>query len=278
VPTRLACLTLDVEPDTPNGAGIRLFEEPEKFAWFRDTLRGTGAPLTAFIVMQHGERHAPSLERLASSVPVELAVHSYSHNRACTASPDEVCRARDSFASLWGYAPSGYRAPYGLIDNKGLCTLMREGFHYDSSVFPTLRVDEFGYNNLRYPIAPFVFTDGQRDLVEIPVAALRCCRLVYSLSFVKLLGPSTFRHLTRFFPLPDIVVVDLHPYDFYADQIAGSLRSWKRYAHLRNAQRAPALFEEMLEALRSDGYSFTSMDQVARIAAARGVTRITLPT
>jgi hypothetical protein len=34
----------------------------------------------------------------------------------------------------------------------------------------------------------------------------------------------------------------------------------------------------MLEALRSDGYRFTSMGHVARIAAAQDVTRVTLPT
>lgn len=267
VTERLACLTLDVEPDEPGDAAIRLFDEPDRFGWFRDLLQDAGAPLTAFIVMQHAKRYAPALERLAACVPVEFAVHSFSHDRACTASPDEVCRARDRFAEIWRKPPEGYRAPYGLIDGNGLRTLMREGFVYDSSIFPTLRLDEFGYNNLGYPRTPFVFSEGARTLVEVPVAALRGCRLIYSLSFVKLFGPGTMHRLVNLFPLPEITVIDLHPYDLYADQIADGFKSWKRWAHLRNAGRAPEILRQMIGALRMQGYRFVSVADVARYAA-----------
>lgn len=277
VSKRLACLTLDVEPDASGDAAIRLFEDPERLSWFRELLRETCAPLTAFVVMQHAARYEPALAQLAASVPVELAIHSYSHDRARTASLDEVRRARDAFAALWGKAPEGYRAPYGLIDGEGFRTLMNEGFYYDSSVFPTLRLDEFAYNNLHYSRSPFVVTDGVRKLVEIPIAALRGCRLIYSLSFVKLFSPTTFRGLMPLFPLPDIAVIDLHPYDFYAGEVAHSFRSWKRLAHLRNAGRAPEIFREMLGVLRARGYSFTTMGAVARQTSATTAQPFLLP-
>jgi peptidoglycan/xylan/chitin deacetylase (PgdA/CDA1 family) len=264
---RLACLTLDVEPDVPGNGGIQLFDDPGRFVWFRDTLRNAEAPLTAFVVMQHAERHALALAELAESGPLEFAIHSYSHDRNNTASHDEVRRARDVFVKLWGRTPEGYRAPYGLIDGDGLRTLMGEGFIYDSSIFPTLRIDEFGYNHLGYPRAPFIFTDGSRDLVEVPIAALRACRLIYSLSFVKLFGPATFHHLMRVFPLPDVVVVDFHPYDLYIDCIPHTFKPWKRFAHLRNASRAPEILVNMIETLRGQGYRFTSVGEVARRSA-----------
>jgi hypothetical protein len=54
----------------------------------------------------------------------------------------------------------------------------------------TLRIDQFGYNNLRYPRVPFLSTDESCELIEIPGSTLHRCRLIYSLSFVKLFGVS----------------------------------------------------------------------------------------
>jgi peptidoglycan/xylan/chitin deacetylase (PgdA/CDA1 family) len=273
---RLACLTLDVEPDEREHAAIRLFDEPQRFGWFRDILRDAGAPLTAFVVMRYADRYAAALARLAAAIPVELAVHSYSHDPARTASADEVRRARDIHAALWGSGPRGYRAPYGLIDVEGIRTLISEGFQYDSSIFPTFRPDEFGYNHLRYPRTPFVFNDGIRELLEVPVAALAGCRLIYSLSFVKLFGHGVYRNLMHVFPLPDVAVIDLHPYDFYADQVAQGFRWWKRAAHLRNATNAPRLFATMIETLLEQGYRFVTVSEVANLLSSPSLMRISV--
>lgn len=277
VTERLACLTLDVEPDDPGDPRIWLFDEPERFSWFRDVLRNAGAPLTAFVLMKHAQLYAAPLATLSESVPVELGVHSYSHDRENTASVDEVRRARDEFIRLWGTAPHGYRAPYGLIDFEGVRTLMNEGFEYDSSIFPVFRPDEFGYNNLRFPRTPFLFSDRGRDIIEIPLAALGGCRLLYSLSFVKLFGAGVYRNLMHVFSLPEIAVIDLHPYDFYAEQIASAFKSWKRAAHLRNAARAPELFVGMIETLRRQGYRFVTVGEVAKLSSAQSLRRISLP-
>ena len=228
--------------------------------------------------MRHAEHYASALAELGRKIPVELAVHSYKHDRRETATVDEVRRARDCFVKLWGEAPKGYRAPYGLIDGAGLRALIGEGFAYDSSIFPTLRIDEFGYNHLRYPRDPFLFEDGPDTLVEVPLAALRGCRLIYSLSFIKLFGPGTMRQLMRVCPLPRIAVIDLHPYDLYADRIVHVGHGWKRLAHLRNAARAPAILAEMIEALRSRGYRFVSVAEVASlVAAAPSTPRMSVP-
>jgi len=276
---RLACLTIDVEPDEPPNPNILLFDDYQRFEWFKSMLSELGASLTAFVVMKYAERYASALEEIACKIPTELALHSYSHDQSNTASSDEVRRARDAFIRLWGKAPEGYRAPYGLINGDGLRTLMDEGLMYDSSIFPTLRVDQFGYNNLRYPRVPFLFTDGARDIVEVPVAALRGCRLIYSLSFVKLLGPNVFRYLVPVFPLPEIVVIDFHPYDLYVGQLLGAaLPGWKRFAHLRNATQAPEILVQMIKTLRDEGYRFTSVSEVARRwAVAASSQRVPVP-
>ena len=201
---RLACITLNVEPDE-FGDPASATRSRTGYVWTGSAIPfyDLGASLTAFIVMEHAERYAPALAALASSIPLELAIHSYTHDRR-PLRRTRYKRARDAFVRLWGKLPEGYRAPYGLIDGDGLRTLMDEGFIYDSSIFPTLRLDHFGYNNLRYPRIPFLFTDGTRELIEVPVAALRGCRLIYSLSFVKLFGHGLFRHLMPVFPLPTL--------------------------------------------------------------------------
>ena len=46
------------------------------------------------------------------------------------------------------------------------------------------------------------------------------------------------------FPLPEIVVLDSHPYDFYIHLLANKMKGCKKVAHLRNANRAIGLFED----------------------------------
>lgn len=129
------------------------------------------------------------------------------------------------------------------------------------------------------PVSLFSSRDGTRELIEVPVAALRGCRLIYSLSFVKLFGHGLFRHLMPVFPLPDVVVVDFHPYDLYVGRLSGgALPAWKRFAHGRNAAHAPEILVEMIKTLSHQGYRFASVGEAARqSAAAASRKRIPVP-
>ncbi|RAU21836.1 hypothetical protein CU669_11050 [Paramagnetospirillum kuznetsovii] len=260
---RVACISIDVEGDhSCPDKRIRLLESRDKVLSLTRLLEARKVPLTVFMVMSLADRYRMALEKIAGAVPTEFAVHSFSHDLHRAASLDEIQRARDEYIRQWGVAPRGYRAPSGLIDKPGLRRLMDAGFEYDSSIFPTRRFDEFGYDNAHYPRMPFEFTHDDRRLMEMPIATLRGIRLPYGLTYVKLLGMGAYRLLLPVFPLPEIAVVHFHPCDLYFNEIANNVRGWKRHAHLRNACNATSLLAAMIDALAERGYEFVQMGQL----------------
>lgn len=262
-PRRLACVTMDIELDQGPGGQIRLFDQAAKLDWFLEALAGVGAKLTGFMVMNQAKRFKPALEIIRQSIPLEIGVHSFSHNPAEAATSEEVARATNAYQDLWGSAPLGYRAPIGLIDGSGVGHLITQGYRYDSSIFPTRRRDEFAANRLHFPRTPFIFDGPHGRLLELPIATLRGVRLPLTLSFIKLYGWDAYRLLQTVCPLPERVVLDCHPYDFYIGELAQAIPGWKRYAHLRNAHRAPQLFQNLLRYLKANDYEFVLMAELA---------------
>jgi peptidoglycan/xylan/chitin deacetylase (PgdA/CDA1 family) len=261
---RLAALTLDLEPDLrcPEGR-IRLLDDDDRFAGFLALLADAAVPLTCFTVMSIAPRYADRLAVLARKAAVEFAVHSFSHDPANPATGDELRRSWDAFGELWNREPLGYRAPNCLIDDGGIARLIDQGFRYDSSITPSVRFDSYGYNRLGYARTPFAFTDGERQLVELPIACLAGIRLPFVLSYIKLLGFATYRAASAVLPLPAVAVTYFHPYDLYAAEIADRIPGWKRRAHLRNAAGAPALLRQAIGLLQARGYRFVAMSDLA---------------
>ncbi len=272
-PPRLACLTIDMEPDLHDPSErIRLLEDDDRLAAFGSFLRRNDVPLTCFTLLSQAARHLDRLNALAAMTPVEFAAHSYTHDTANPASADEVRRSWDTFGELWNAAPLGYRAPNCIIDERGIDTLTRQGFTYDSSIVPALRPDKFGYNNLRYGRDPFFFDGPNGRMLELPVACLRGIRLPFILSYIKLLGLPAYQAAMRAFPLPDAVVMYFHPFDLYLPEIAGNLSGWKRQAHLRNAANAQAILGLVIALLREQGYRFVLMRDLAAAYSTRAAT------
>jgi hypothetical protein len=262
---RLACLSVDMEPDLrcPD-ARIRLLDDEHRLEALCSLLAGENVPLTSFVVMKHARRYADRLNALARQTAVEFAVHSYSHDQNAPASEDEIKRSWDAFGEVWNAPPQGYRSPNCLIDSAGLRRLAGQGFFYDSSITPSVRWDRYAYNNLHLPTTPFVFNDLAAPLLEIPIACLAGVRAPFVFSYIKLLGLLTYKAASPLLPLPDTVVTYFHPYDLYAADIAGNIPGWKRYAHLRNSGRAMALLAAVVRMLKNRGYEFVLMRDLAQ--------------
>lgn len=263
-PRKIACLTVDVEPDLwcPQQR-IRLLEDDARMHALTSLLRRNNVPLTCFVVMQHAARHARSFASLAKAIDVEFAVHSYSHDQRSPATADEVRRAWDTYGELWNRTPRGYRSPNCLIDAQGLRNLARQGFIYDSSVTPSVRFDRFGYNNLHLPTRPFMVHSTETPILEFPVACTAVTRMPFIFSYAKLVGMPAYRLASAMMPLPDIVVTYFHPYDLYVSEIAHHIPGWKRRAHLRGADRPLDLLSEFITILKRRGYSFAKMEDLA---------------
>jgi peptidoglycan/xylan/chitin deacetylase (PgdA/CDA1 family) len=249
---------------------IRLLDDDRYFERFTGLLRKHDVPLTSFTVMSAAPDYADRLNALAQTIPVEFAVHSYSHDTKNPASKDEVRRSWETYGEIWNAQPQGYRTPNCLIDAQGIENLAEQGYRYDSSIVPSVRPDGYAYNNARFGRNPFRFSTPGGSLVELPVACLAGIRLPFIFSYVKLVGLALYRAALAGFPLPEIVVTYLHPYDLYVGEIAQHIPGWKRYAHSRNSGRAFELLDDLIATLKLHGYAFALMGNVATAIEAAG--------
>jgi peptidoglycan/xylan/chitin deacetylase (PgdA/CDA1 family) len=201
------------------------------------------------------------IERARKELPIRFEIHSHSHNQREPDSAAELDAAVEAYDRFFGRTPKGYRAPNGLISREGLRRLAERGFHYDSSIFPSFRFDEYGYNNLSSPLIPYRFKLPE-ELIELPLGVIRKVRLVISLSYIKLLGLPFYKMLISLFDIPSPLVILCHPYDFSIDHQLHKIGGWKRYAHARNSARAEELFIAFIRYLKSKGYRFVFVDEV----------------
>jgi peptidoglycan/xylan/chitin deacetylase (PgdA/CDA1 family) len=260
---KIACLTLDMEPDYGDPDGhIRLLENPEYFERYIDIINKYDAKVTMFTVASLFERFGEQFERLGRHIPLEYAAHSYSHDPHNGATRSEVENAARVIKSINGKNPLGYRAPYGQITKEGLGYLLDDSYQYDSSVYPSFRPGKFGYANLHMPNTPFRITRGDESLIEFPFTSLSGVRIVFGLSYVKLLGWGIYSTLWSIFGLPDIALALSHPHDFYFHELADfHATSLEKHALSRNAKRAFDYCDKMVSNLKRQGYEFAFVSE-----------------
>jgi len=260
---RIACITLDIESDLLDKSGrIRMFDSADLMRQYSSIVQKHDIKVTAFLVTSLIEKYSTEIGLLSQTIPIEFGVHSHSHERRMKYFANEVSSSAVAYENFFGVKPIGYRAPNGLINREGIVSLIENQFKYDASIFPSIRMDEYGYSNLHLPNKPFRFIHSGNEIIELPAACLDIIRLVFSMSYVKLLGLDIYKTLMRFFPLPDVVILDSHPYDYYINRIAGNLHGWKRYAHLRNCDKAFEVFEATVTLLKEKGYEFMLMSEL----------------
>lgn len=257
---KIACITLDVEADfnDPDGR-IRLFEDEALLHRYARIIEENGVKVTAFLVTSLLDRYGDRYQRLRELIPVEFEIHSHAHDLRNPCSRADIEAAVRAFRGFAGKDPTGYRAPVGRITREGLDTLLDLGFRYDSSIYPSVRPGRLGCNNLHLPVAPFRITRDAKSIIEVPFACLPGVRLVFSLSFVKMLGWRTYELLMKPFPLPDQVAVLSHPYDHYFHLLPYDVSGWEAPLLRRNGRSAFSLLERMLRFLRARGYEFEFM-------------------
>lgn len=276
---RIACLTIDMEPDYGDPEGhIRLLENPDFFEQYTSIINKHDAKVTMFTVTSLFERYGDKFEQLKNIIPLEYAAHSHSHDPHNGATQNEVENSASVIRSLNGNKPLGYRAPYGQITKKGLGNLINSKYDYDASVYPSFRPGKFGYSNLHMPNIPFRITSGKNSLVEFPFTSLSRVRIVFGLSFVKLLGWRAYSALWQVFGLPDIALALSHPHDFYFQDLASfHSSSMEKLALSRNAKRAFNYFDKMVEGLKHRGYDFLFMSEaLSHVHAQSGLMEISL--
>lgn len=260
-----AAITLDLEPDHAGRAEPSYDGwEPRRVAELCALLKRYKAPLTIFVVAE-SLRARPDTIELFRGAGAEFHLHSFSHDLAQPDSLDEIRRGKEVFASVFGAAPAGYRAPEGRISEAGWQRLEAEGFRFDSSIFPSFWPRP---SYLRYTPAPFV-PAGTR-LLELPISTVTRARLIVSLSWFKLLGFGVYRSALETGPLPEPLVFDMHLHDLWKLPAFDRLPQPWRAIYSRNQMSGLAMLEEFLALLEKRGATFTTLGAVAekgRLAA-----------
>ena len=260
---KIACITMAIEPDLWDDRGcIRMFDSHDLMDRYASIILENSAKVTGYLQTSLIEKYSNEIGDLCQTIPIEFGVHSHTHECNTKYFAKEVDRSFNAYRDLLGVDPVGYRAPNGQIDRDGISILMEYQFKYDTSIFPSIRFDEYGYSNLHLPNQPFKFVNGVDEIMELPITCIPTIRLVLSMSYIKLFGLEVYKTLMPVFPLPDVIILDSHPYDYYINRIVDNIHGWKRYAHLRNADRSFELFQSMISILSDQGYEFWHMSEL----------------
>lgn len=226
------------------------------------------ARATCFVLGWVAERH-PALVREIRERGHDVASHGYGHELLWRLGADrfrdDVRRASRVIEAATGVRPRGYRAPSFSIDERSrwaLATLAREGFAYDSSIFP---VRHPRYGMPEFPRVPRRVTTGWGEIVEFPMTTLRVGSANVGASggaWLRLLPPAVLRiAFERMNAAGQPAVLYVHPWEIDPDQPRVRIGGWKRAAHYTNLGR----MEKRLAALLAR-FSFGPMEAALRDA------------
>jgi len=256
--TKLFAFTLDLEPDYGRSGQYELFQKTRDIEEVLIILASFDVKLTVFTVGEVFELY-PDVIRLFEKYACEFEVHSYSHDLRHPDSEFEIQQAKKAYFSYFQKYPKGYRAPEGRISDGGIEILAREGFHYDSSIFPSYFPNPFRY----------LFRDRQihyhinSQIMEIPLTAITPFRLTLSVSYLKLCGFDFYRKLFQTYDLPEFICFDSHLHDFIpSENTFRKLPSFWNLIYSRNKYKGIDYCIEFLQYVKNEGYNFHFMSEI----------------
>jgi peptidoglycan/xylan/chitin deacetylase (PgdA/CDA1 family) len=272
----------------------------ENLAAFLDKF---GAKATMFMVGADFDRptSAETIRQLAIHGH-EIANHTQSHAQGLRLMPlpdqeTEIAEMERRCVAVTGRRPIGFRSPGWNIGDETAEILVRRGYLYDSSIFPSLlnpllkalhwassrsRVAEerSTLGHLRYTWAPTsayltashaIGRSGEGPLVELPITVTPFFRIPFFATFTLATGMTVFRasyRMLRALEMP--IQYQFHLSDFvdytvpeFADQLPATSG-----AYIPQALRVPlpkklSLFSRVLESIAKD-YDFVTLEELAR--------------
>jgi len=256
---KLFAFTLDLEAE--HGGLVdqyEIFKDPGKIEEFLSVMQSAGAKITVFTV---GEifRIYPVVIKLFEKYNCEFEAHSYSHDLNKPDSEDEIAKVKAAYYEYFGRYPTGYRAPQGRISHAGIKAMEKQGFVYDSSIFPSYYPNPFKYffrnRQIHYC--------ADSSIMEIPITSITPFRLTLSISYIKLFGLDFIIKLCRTFAMPDYICFNSHLHDFiFKKESYEKLSLFWKLIFARNKYRGIDYCVKFLEFIRQEGYRFCYMSEV----------------
>lgn len=258
---RFFAFTLDLEAEYAGFVDeFRLLEDPKRIIGLLDTIIKNGIKITVFVTGRTFHEY-PEIIDIFTGYGCELELHSYSHDLKCPDSEEEIIKGKKAYFDYLARYPLGYRAPQGRISADGIRCLEKNGFLYDSSIFPSYYPNPFKY--LFRPRRIYYHRDS--DVMEIPFTSITPLRLTFSISYIKLLGFDFFKLLLKIFRLPDMICFDSHLHDFLiSEESFRKLNVFWRMIYSRNKYKGLDYFLKTIVLLKKLGYSSCYLSEVYR--------------
>jgi hypothetical protein len=255
---KLIAFTLDLEPEY---AGLvnrqEIFNNPQRIEEALSFLSSFSIKITTFIVAELLESH-PDIIKIFERYDCESELHSYNHDKNNKDVESEIKKAKQSYYNYFGKFPTGYRAPCGRIKNKDFFILEKQGFSYDSSIFPSYYPNPLKY--LFFKRSPH-YIKGSR-LMEIPLTSITPLRFMLSLSYLKLLGINFYFRLFRMFGLPDFICFNMHLHDFIVcENSYKQLPAFWKLVYGRNKFSGLDFCSRFIKFIKREGYQICTMSE-----------------
>jgi uncharacterized small protein (DUF1192 family) len=262
-----------------------------------DFMKARNLTITFFIVGQDAalEKNSEALGSI-SAAGHEIGNHSFHHEpwlhlRSEAEIEDEIALAEEHIGRVTGERPVGFRGPGYSFSQDILRVLVRRGYKYDASTFPTYlgplarayyfmttrlsdeeklkRKELFGKlrDGLR-PLKPYRCRLDGGELMEMPVTTMPVFKLpvhvsyiLYLSSFAPRLARAYFRNAMRFCRMTNTPVsLLLHPLDFLG---ADDLRELAFFPGMKLAgEKKLSTVSDALSIL-SDNFSVVTLNQHA---------------
>lgn len=208
---------------------------------------------TFFVLGKVAEKY-PRLIRQIFNEGHEIASHGYSHKVLSELKPnefeEEIKKSVSLLEKINGIKPIGFRAPNFSLNNKtkwALKILERNGFKYDSSIFPfktplygnskaPLTIYKISKNITEFPLAVY-----QKGMLRIPIAGGFYFRLI-PLNLYKLLLRSVQKKRDA--------VIYLHPHELYNFIPNLKISWWKKKLKYWGVNNSLNKFEELLKSFK----------------------------
>ena len=259
---KLCAFTLDLESEY---AGIlnqyAIFDKHSEIEKILSLLDSFGVKITVFVVGEIFKLH-PEVIRILEKYNCEFEIHSHSHGRSNVDMAYEIESAKNAYHDYFKKHPKGYRAPCGEITPEIIKLLEKNGFLYDSSIFPS-----YYPNPLRYFFCNRnVYHIKDSSILEIPFTSITPLRLTLSLSYLKLLGFNVYLNLFRIFGLPNFICFNIHLHDFIVSESSYQKLSpfWK-FVYGRNKFKGTDYCIKFIKHIKQKGYRFCFMLEVCEI-------------
>ncbi len=213
----------------------------------------------------------------------EVGAHSFAHDYAMADADvpfvyDDISRVRRAIETAVGRAPRGFRAPGYLLSTTMLDALEALGFEYDSSVLPSpsyyaLKLTVLaGYRLIgrdfasswktpRLGLAPMQpyrpavkpYEQGERKLIELPIAVSTAARLPLTAAALVLAPRALRRFMMRSLVPRDVIVVNFHAMDLVdpgVDELPAGLARFQPELRIGIDERLERLRESLAGLLR----------------------------